>query len=22
MTWNQLFNFMDKQLTESLVVFE
>ena len=21
MTWNQLFNFMDKQLTESLVVF-
>ncbi|MDN6102897.1 MAG: DUF1031 domain-containing protein [Lactococcus lactis] len=22
MTWNQLFNFMDKQLTESLVIFE
>ncbi|MCT0452346.1 DUF1031 domain-containing protein, partial [Lactococcus cremoris] len=22
MTWNQLFNFMDRQLTESLVVFE
>ncbi|ANT43508.1 hypothetical protein DS53802_18 [Lactococcus phage 53802] len=22
MTWNQLFDFMNKQLTESLVVFE
>lgn len=22
MTWNQLFNLMDKQLSESLVVFE
>ncbi|MCT1228203.1 DUF1031 domain-containing protein [Lactococcus lactis] len=22
MTWNQLFNFMDKQLADSLVVFE
>lgn len=22
MTWNQLYNFMDKQLTESVVVFE